>query len=75
MHPLPQVRLNRAGSAVVLDFEPRTNSASSGSLVSEMGRQMNLVFSVQFMAPQPGMRPSHQDDKMAEKNTQTWEFA
>ena len=46
----PVVRLNRA-SAVVLDFEPRTNSASSGSLVSEMGRQMNLVFSVQFMAP------------------------
>jgi len=65
MHPLPQVRLNRASSAVVLDFEPRTNSASSGSLVSEMGRQMNLVFSVQFMAPQPGipgMRPSHQDE-------------
>ena len=74
MHPLPQVRLNRA-SAVVLDFEPRTSngasSGSSGSLVSEMGRQMNLVFSVQFMAPQPRMRPSHQDDKMGEKNTQT----
>lgn len=45
-------RLNRA-SAVVLDFEPTSvHSASSGSstsLLSEMGRQMKLVFSVQFM--------------------------